>query len=51
MCSQGLQSRCETTQNREQGMGASLFGYTELYGHVPGGQADGTTRATKPLTN
>jgi threonine dehydrogenase-like Zn-dependent dehydrogenase len=40
MCDQGLQSQCETTQNREQGMGASLFGYTKLYGQVPGGQAE-----------
>ncbi len=40
MCSQGLHSQCETTQNREQGMGASLFGYTKLYGQVPGGQAE-----------
>jgi threonine dehydrogenase-like Zn-dependent dehydrogenase len=40
MCSQGLQSQCETTQNRAQGMGASLFGYTKLYGQVPGGQAE-----------
>ena len=40
MCNQGLQSQCETTQNREQGMGASLFGYTKLYGQVPGGQAE-----------
>ncbi|MGY2082919.1 alcohol dehydrogenase catalytic domain-containing protein [Blastococcus sp. SYSU DS0539] len=39
-CSQGLHSQCETTQNREQGMGASLFGYTKLYGQVPGGQAE-----------
>ncbi len=40
MCAQGLQSQCETTQNREQGYGASLFGYTKLYGQVPGGQAE-----------
>jgi threonine dehydrogenase-like Zn-dependent dehydrogenase len=40
MCSQGLQSQCETTQQREQGMGAALFGYTKLYGEVPGGQAE-----------
>ena len=40
MCAQGLQSQCETTQNRDQGFGASLFGYTKLYGHVPGGQAE-----------
>jgi len=40
MCSQGLQSQCETTQVREQGMGAALFGYTKLYGEAPGGQAE-----------
>jgi threonine dehydrogenase-like Zn-dependent dehydrogenase len=40
MCGQGLQSQCETTQVREQGMGAALFGYTRLYGQVPGGQAE-----------
>src|SRR3954454_12827131 len=40
MCNQGLQSQCETTQNRDQGFGASLFGYTKLYGQVPGGQAE-----------
>jgi threonine dehydrogenase-like Zn-dependent dehydrogenase len=36
----GLRSHSETTQNRAQGKGASLFGYTKLYGHVPGGQAE-----------
>ncbi|SDJ57920.1 zinc-dependent alcohol dehydrogenase [Streptomyces indicus] len=40
MCGQGLQSQCETTQVRERGTGASLFGYTKLYGQVPGGQAE-----------
>ncbi|MEA2214239.1 MAG: hypothetical protein QOF83_4187 [Solirubrobacteraceae bacterium] len=40
MCHQGLQTQCETTQVREQGMGAALFGYTKLYGEVPGGQAE-----------
>ena len=40
MCDRGLQSQCETTQNRDQGFGASLFGYTKLYGQVPGGQAE-----------
>lgn len=30
MCDQGLQTQCETTQNRDQEMGASLFGYTKL---------------------
>jgi threonine dehydrogenase-like Zn-dependent dehydrogenase len=39
MCERGLQSQCETTQVRDEGMGASLFGYTRLYGQVPGGQA------------
>jgi threonine dehydrogenase-like Zn-dependent dehydrogenase len=39
MCGQGLQTQCETTQVREEGMGAALFGYTKLYGEVPGGQA------------
>src|SRR4051812_43341528 len=40
MCGQGLHSQCETTQVRDQGMGAALFGYTKLYGAVPGGQAE-----------
>jgi threonine dehydrogenase-like Zn-dependent dehydrogenase len=40
MCRHGLQSQCETTQVREEGMGAALFGYTKLYGEVPGGQAE-----------
>jgi threonine dehydrogenase-like Zn-dependent dehydrogenase len=40
MCEQGLQTQCETTQVRDQGMGAALFGYTKLYGEVPGGQAE-----------
>jgi threonine dehydrogenase-like Zn-dependent dehydrogenase len=40
MCDHGLQTQCETTQNHEQGTGASLFGYTKLYGQVPGGQAE-----------
>src|SRR3954466_13797650 len=40
MCDQGLTTQCETTQVREEGMGAALFGYTKLYGSVPGGQAE-----------
>ncbi|MGD9483270.1 zinc-dependent alcohol dehydrogenase [Streptomyces sp. TRM70308] len=40
MCDQGLQTQCETTQVKEQDMGAALFGYTNLYGAVPGGQAE-----------
>ena len=40
MCTHDLQSQCETTQVREHGTGASLFGYTKLYGQVAGGQAE-----------
>ena len=40
MCDQELFTQCETTQVRDQGMGAALFGYTKLYGQVPGGQAE-----------
>ena len=40
MCEEKLYSQCETTQVREQGKGAALFGYTKLYGQVPGGQAE-----------
>jgi threonine dehydrogenase-like Zn-dependent dehydrogenase len=40
MCKQQLFAQCETTQVREQEKGASLFGYTRLYGQVPGGQAE-----------
>jgi threonine dehydrogenase-like Zn-dependent dehydrogenase len=40
MCEQGLQTQCETTQVRDQGTGAALFGYTKLYGRVPGAQAE-----------
>ncbi|HEX2097925.1 MAG TPA: zinc-dependent alcohol dehydrogenase [Rubrobacteraceae bacterium] len=49
-CDQQLYSQCETTQNQSKlpqaasllgrGKGASLFGYTHLYGAVPGGQAE-----------
>jgi threonine dehydrogenase-like Zn-dependent dehydrogenase len=40
MCRRNLFSQCETTQNRETSKGASLFGYTHLYGGVPGAQAE-----------
>jgi threonine dehydrogenase-like Zn-dependent dehydrogenase len=40
MCDRTLFAQCETTQVREHGKGASLFGYTKLYGHVPGAQAE-----------
>ena len=40
MCTHQLQSQCETTQVREHGTGARLFGYSVLYGQVPGGQAE-----------
>jgi threonine dehydrogenase-like Zn-dependent dehydrogenase len=40
MCDRRLYAQCETTQVREHHKGAALFGYTKLYGHVPGAQAD-----------
>src|SRR3954470_7098116 len=40
MCRQQLFAQCETTQNHEKEKGASLLGYTKLYGEVPGGQAE-----------
>lgn len=40
MCERQLYAQCETTQVTSQGKGASLFGYTSLYGSVPGGQAE-----------
>ncbi|MCW2920518.1 MAG: threonine dehydrogenase-related Zn-dependent dehydrogenase [Thermoleophilia bacterium] len=40
MCDTGLMSQCETTQVREMDKGASLFGFTKMYGNVPGGQAE-----------
>lgn len=40
MCRRGLHTQCETTQTRSQDTGANLFGFTSLYGSVPGGQAE-----------
>ena len=40
MCERGLFSQCETTQVTGEGKGAALFGYSRLYGSVPGGQAE-----------
>jgi threonine dehydrogenase-like Zn-dependent dehydrogenase len=40
MCDQKLYTQCETTQVREHDKGAALFGYTKMYGAVPGGQAE-----------
>ncbi|MFF5367386.1 zinc-dependent alcohol dehydrogenase [Streptomyces sp. NPDC013187] len=40
MCLTGLPTQCETTQVHGEGMGAALFGYTRLYGSVPGAQAE-----------
>ncbi|MFI2303643.1 zinc-dependent alcohol dehydrogenase [Actinacidiphila glaucinigra] len=40
MCREGLPTQCETTQVTEYGSGAELFGYTKLYGSVPGAQAE-----------
>ena len=40
MCSRQLYAQCEVTQVRSQGKGAALFGYSSMYGSVPGGQAE-----------
>ncbi|MEV5933216.1 zinc-dependent alcohol dehydrogenase [Streptomyces sp. NPDC093250] len=40
MCLTGLPTQCETTEVSAEGMGAALFGYTRLYGAVPGAQAE-----------
>jgi threonine dehydrogenase-like Zn-dependent dehydrogenase len=40
MCKQELFAHCETTQVREYGRGAALFGYTKMYGQVAGGQSE-----------
>ncbi|MCX7521444.1 alcohol dehydrogenase catalytic domain-containing protein [Microbacterium sp. STN6] len=48
MCRRGLTTQCETTQQREKGTGAALYGYTELYGSIPGGQAQ---RIRMPLAD
>ncbi|GAA1995405.1 glutathione-dependent formaldehyde dehydrogenase [Nakamurella flavida] len=40
MCTRGLQSQCETTQVHAYDKGASLFGFSKMYGQIPGGQAE-----------
>ncbi|CAL9337701.1 zinc-dependent alcohol dehydrogenase [Streptomyces sp. enrichment culture] len=40
MCDRGLPTQCETTQVADEGTGAALFGYSRLYGSVPGAQAE-----------
>ena len=49
MCDQGLQTQCETTQVREEGMGAALFGYTKLYGSRPAARPS-TCACRRPST-
>lgn len=39
MCRRGLLTQCDTTRVRDQDTGAALFGYSKLYGQVPGAQA------------
>ncbi len=39
-CRVGLTTQCESTQVREHESGGALYGYTELYGSIPGGQAE-----------
>ena len=40
LCRRQLYSQCDTTQNKAVRKGGSLFGYTHLYGAVPGAQAE-----------
>jgi threonine dehydrogenase-like Zn-dependent dehydrogenase len=40
LCERELYSQCDTTQNKSVRKGGSLFGYTHLYGAVPGAQAE-----------
>ncbi|HYY44011.1 MAG TPA: alcohol dehydrogenase catalytic domain-containing protein, partial [Actinomycetota bacterium] len=40
MCERGLYAQCEATQVREHDKGAALYGYSKLYGGVPGAQAE-----------
>ena len=40
MCRNNLMAQCETTQQHAHDTGAALFGYTRLYGSVPGAQAE-----------
>ncbi|MGA1813080.1 alcohol dehydrogenase catalytic domain-containing protein [Frondihabitans sp. 4ASC-45] len=40
MCDRGLFSQCETTQVTEYDSGATLYGFSKLYGQTPGGQAE-----------
>jgi threonine dehydrogenase-like Zn-dependent dehydrogenase len=40
MCDRFLYTQCETTQVRGESSGAALFGYSKLYGQVPGCQAE-----------
>jgi threonine dehydrogenase-like Zn-dependent dehydrogenase len=39
MCASGLQTQCENTRDDQQGTGAAIYGYSSLYGSVPGAQA------------
>ena len=51
MCHHGLQTQCETTAVRSQGTGAALFGYSKLYGQVPGAQAQYLRVPQAPYTH
>ncbi|MEU2944457.1 alcohol dehydrogenase catalytic domain-containing protein [Nocardiopsis alba] len=40
MCETGFQTQCDNTRVESRGMGASIYGYSALYGSVPGAQAE-----------
>lgn len=48
-CRKGLQSQCETTQVTEYGTGATLLGYSKLYGQLAGGTSGILTRPARRL--
>ena len=52
MCDRQLYTQCETTQVRDQGMGAALFGYSKLYGEVPAARPStcGCRRRSSPTS-
>lgn len=51
MCRRELPTQCDTTRVREQDTGAALFGYSKLYGQVPGGQAQYLRVPQAPYTH
>ena len=53
MCDQQLYTQCETTQVRDKGTGAALFGFSKLYGEVPAARRStcGCRRPSSPTSS